>query len=62
MKKQIKIFIGLLSLSNLKMKVVLTVLVLCEQAGLFATFFDDNYSMIINGCILLVLAGSSYFY
>ena len=40
MKNQIKFLIGLLSLSNLKMKVMLTVLALfiCEQAGLFATF------------------------
>jgi hypothetical protein len=52
MKNQIKIFIGLLSLSHLKMKGMLTVLVILswEQAGLFDTFFDDS-SMIENGCI-----------
>lgn len=60
MKNQIKILIGFLSLSNLKMNVMLTVLVLliCEQAGLFDSFFDDS-SMIINGCVLLVFVGDS---
>jgi hypothetical protein len=65
MKNQINNLIGLLfSLSNLKMKDMLTVLVLLirEQAGLFGTFFYDSYSMIINGCVLLVLVGVSYFY
>ena len=59
---KIKIFMGFLSLSNLKMKVVLTVLVLllCEQASLFDSFFDDS-SMIINGCVLLVIVGGTYF-
>jgi hypothetical protein len=38
-EKMLKI-LGFLALSNLKMKVMLTVLALfiCEQAGLFATF------------------------
>jgi hypothetical protein len=54
MKNQIKFLIGLLSLSNLKMKEMLTVLVLFEQASLFDSFFDDS-SMKINGCVLLVL-------
>lgn len=61
MKNQIKFLIGLLSLSNLKMKEMLTVLVLFEQASLFDSFFDDS-SMKINGCVLLVLWVWSYFY
>ena len=61
-KIQIQI-IGFLTLLNLKMKRVVTVLslLLCEQVGFFDTFFDVS-SMINNGCILLVLVAGSYFY
>jgi hypothetical protein len=62
MKNQIKIFIGLLSLSHLKMKGMLTVLVILswEQAGLFDTgppFFFLFYFLIICCCLLLIKKG-----
>lgn len=66
MKKIIKILLGFLSLLNLKMKVMLTLLVLLgyEQAILFYTFFEDS-GMIKIECILVVLVGVAqayYFY
>lgn len=48
MKNQIKFLTRLLFISNLKMKDMLSVLVLCEQGGLFDTFFEKVYYPIGN--------------